>query len=203
MKSLTLLLSTLVGIGSITGVSANSVADELRQLEVHKSMPASIDGASNHTTSSVSVPRNTLAPRTMPARRDYTLPNGKVVNLNNYKAVLFMQARCGYCQQFDPILKSLTKQMGLGVFAYTLDGQGDVSFPHAIPAPKSVIDSFYMQQKIVTPALYLVEVNTMKTLPLLYGMVDGQTLMQRLNEGLMLAEGGAVRPSTKHQTLTN
>lgn len=190
MKSLTVLLSALVGMGNITGVSANSVADELRQLEAHKSMIPSIDGVSNHTTPSVSAARNALEPRAIPARRDYTLPNGKVVNLNHYKAVLFMQAGCPYCQQFDPILKSLASHIGLSVFPYTLDGQGDVSFPHAIPAPKSVIDSFYMQQKIVTPAVYLVEVNTMKTLPLLYGAVDGQTLVQRLNDGLMLAEGG-------------
>lgn len=187
MKAPTLLLSALVVMGSITGASANSVADELRQLEAHKSMTPSIDGVSNHTTPSVSVPRNTNAAL---VRKDYILPNGKVVNLKNYKAVLFMQARCGYCQQFDPILKSLTTKIGLSVFPYTLDGQGDVSFPHAIPAPKSVIDSFYMQQKIVTPAVYLVQVNTMKTLPLLYGAVDGQTLVQRLNEGLMLAERG-------------
>ncbi|MEG2992599.1 MAG: type-F conjugative transfer system pilin assembly thiol-disulfide isomerase TrbB, partial [Citrobacter sp.] len=175
MKTPTLLLSALVGMGSITGVSANSVADELRQLEAHKSMTLSIDVASNHTTPSVSTPRNnnTPEPRSIAVRRDYTLPNGKVVNLNNYKAVLFMQAGCPYCQQFDPLLKSLASQIGLSVFPYTLDGQGDVSFPHAIPAPKSVIDSFYMQQKIVTPAVYLVEVNTMKTLPLLYGAVDG------------------------------
>lgn len=190
MKAPILLLSALVGMGSITGVSANSVADELRQLEAHKSMTLSIDVASNHTTPSVSAARSGLEPRAIPARRDYTLPNGKVVNLNNYKAVLFMQAGCPYCQQFDPLLKSLASQIGLSVFPYTLDGQGDVSFPHAIPAPKSVIDSFYMQQKIVTPAVYLVEVNTMKTLPLLYGAVDGQTLVQRLHDGLMLAEGG-------------
>lgn len=190
MKAPILLLSALVGMGSITGVSANSVADELRQLEAHKSMTLSIDVASNYTTPSVSAARSGLEPRAIPARRDYTLPNGKVVNLNNYKAVLFMQAGCPYCQQFDPLLKSLASQIGLSVFPYTLDGQGDVSFPHAIPAPKSVIDSFYMQQKIVTPAVYLVEVNTMKTLPLLYGAVDGQTLVQRLHDGLMLAEGG-------------
>jgi len=190
MKSLTLLLSALVGMGCITGVSANSVADELHQLEAHKSITSSIDVASNYTTPSVSAPRNILEHPEMPARRDYQLPNGKVVNLNHYKAVLFMQAGCPYCQQFDPLLKSLASHIGLSVFPYTLDGQGDVSFPHAIPAPKSVIDSFYMQQKIVTPALYLVEVNTMKTLPLLYGAVDGQTLVQRLNDGLMLAEGG-------------
>ncbi|MEG0867100.1 MAG: type-F conjugative transfer system pilin assembly thiol-disulfide isomerase TrbB [Hafnia sp.] len=191
MKAPILLLSALVGMGSITGASASSVADELRQLEAHKSMTLSIDVVSNHTTPSVSAPRNNIPePRSIAVRRDYMLPNGKVVNLNNYKAVLFMQAGCPYCQQFDPLLKSLASQIGLSVFPYTLDGQGDVSFPHAIPAPKSVIDSFYMQQKIVTPAVYLVEVNTMKTLPLLYGAVDGQTLVQRLNEGLMLAEGG-------------
>lgn len=181
------LLTTLLMCAAVTVAAHASVADELRQLEAHKSSALTV--ASNGTTPSVTTPRIDIPEPRTPARRDYQLPNGKVVNLNNYKAVLFMQAGCPYCQQFDPQLNSLANHIGLSVFPYTLDGQGDMSFPNAIPAPKSVIDTFFMQQKIVTPALYLVEVNTMKTLPLLYGMVDGQTLVQRLNEGLMLADG--------------
>lgn len=123
----------------------------------------------------------------VPERRDYRLPDGRVVNLKNYKLVLFMQSRCGYCQQFDPLLKRVTAQMGLDVFPYTLDGKGDVSFPDAIPATEAVIRDMWSNMRPVTPAAFLVEVNTLKTLPLLYGIVDEQTLRQRIDEALEFA----------------
>ena len=123
----------------------------------------------------------------VPERRDYRLPDGRVVNLKNYKLVLFMQSRCGYCQQFDPLLKRVTTQIGLDVFPYTLDGKGDVSFPDAIPATEAVIRDMWSNMRPVTPAAFLVEVNTLKTLPLLYGIVDEQTLRQRIDDALEFA----------------
>lgn len=127
----------------------------------------------------------------------WRLPDGSQVNLRNYKIVLFMQSGCQYCRQFDPLLKSLSEQMGLSVFAYTLDGRGDESFPDAIPAPSAVIQDLFSTMKPVTPAAFLVEVNTLRTLPLLYGMVDGQALSQRVNEALMLSEQARVTPQVK------
>lgn len=127
----------------------------------------------------------------------WRLPDGNQVNLRNYKIVLFMQSGCQYCRQFDPLLKSLSEQMGLSVFAYTLDGRGDASFPDAIPAPSAVIQDLFSTMKPVTPAAFLVEVNTLRTLPLLYGMVDGQTLSQRVNEALILSEQAQVNAQMK------
>ncbi|MBB2412848.1 type-F conjugative transfer system pilin assembly thiol-disulfide isomerase TrbB, partial [Escherichia sp. 14.0985] len=49
----------------------------------------------------------------------------------------------------------------------------------------------------VTPAAFLVEVNTLKTLPLLYGIVDEQTLRQRIDEAL----GFAVLEKGKHEIM--
>lgn len=47
----------------------------------------------------------------------------------------------------------------------------------------------------VTPAAFLVEVNTLRTLPLLYGIVDEQTLRARIDEalGFSLAAGTGVK----------
>lgn len=47
------------------------------------------------------------------------------------------------------------------------------------------------------PGSVLVEVNTLKTLPLLYGIVDEQTLRQRIDEGL----GFAVSAKGKHEIM--
>lgn len=162
----------------LTAVGAQaSTLDELRQLEAHKTSP----GKATLTVPSVS----TVV--TEPLRKEYRLPDGRVVNLKDYKLVLFMQSRCGYCQQFDPLLKSVATQMGLSVFAYTLDGMGDMSFPEAIPATEAVIRDMWGSIRPVTPAAFLVEVNTLKTLPLLYGIVDEQTLRQRIDEALGVA----------------
>ncbi|EEM6847501.1 type-F conjugative transfer system pilin assembly thiol-disulfide isomerase TrbB [Salmonella enterica subsp. enterica serovar Montevideo] len=174
-----------------TSVQASSTLEELRQLESHKTTPGK---ASQIQTAATSL--SPVAPA-VPERRDYRLPDGRVVNLKNYKLVLFMQSRCGYCQQFDPLLKRVTTQMGLDVFPYTLDGLGDTSFPDAIPATEAVIRDMWSNMRPVTPAAFLVEVNTLKTLPLLYGIVDEQTLRQRIDEAL----GFAVSAKGKHEIM--
>ncbi|MGC7959805.1 type-F conjugative transfer system pilin assembly thiol-disulfide isomerase TrbB [Salmonella enterica] len=172
-------------------VQASSTLEELRQLEAHKTTPGK---ASQIQTAATSL--SPVAPA-VPERRDYRLPDGRVVNLKNYKLVLFMQSRCGYCRQFDPLLKRVTTQMGLDVFPYTLDGMGDTSFPDAIPATEAVIRDMWSNMRPVTPAAFLVEVNTLKTLPLLYGIVDEQTLRQRIDEAL----GFAVSAKGKHEIM--
>ncbi|HFZ6126644.1 TPA: type-F conjugative transfer system pilin assembly thiol-disulfide isomerase TrbB [Escherichia coli] len=172
-------------------VQASSTLEELRQLEAHKTTPGKASQVQTAVTSS-----SPVAPA-VPERRDYRLPDGRVVNLKNYKLVLFMQSRCGYCQQFDPLLKRVTAQMGLDVFPYTLDSMGDASFPDAIPATEAVIRDMWSNIRPVTPAAFLVEVNTLKTLPLLYGIVDEQTLRQRIDEGLGFANAAGTGVKSK------
>lgn len=170
----------LTGVLLISAGVQASTLEELRQLESHKTAPGK---ASQIQTAATSL--SPVAPAA-PERRDYRLPDGQLVNLKDYKLVLFMQSHCGYCRQFDPLLKRVTAQMGLDVFPYTLDGMGDASFPDAIPATEAVIRDMWSTIRPVTPAAFLVEVNTLKTLPLLYGIVDEQTLRQRIDEGLGL-----------------
>lgn len=175
---------------AVSGVQASTL-DELRQLEAHKVSPGKASQAASPVVGTVAEP----------ARRDYRLPDGRVVNLKDYKLVLFMQSHCGYCQQFDPLLKRVTGQMGLDVFPYTLDGMGDASFPDAIPATEAVVRDMWGDMRPVTPAAFLVEVNTLKTLPLLYGIVDEQTLKQRIDEALVFSL--AARAGVKHKNGAN
>lgn len=100
-----------------------------------------------------------------------------------YQIVLFMQGRCHFCQQFDPQLAQLSLQTGLKVFPYTLDGLGDASFPRAIPAPQTVIEAFYgVGQPVVTPATFLVNVNTLQAWPLALGIADMPAVKQRITQ---------------------
>lgn len=101
----------------------------------------------------------------------------------DYQIVLFMQGRCHFCQQFDPQLAQLALQTGLKVFPYTLDGLGDASFPWAIPAPQTVIEAFYgVGQPVVTPATFLVNVNTLQAWPLAFGIADMPAVRQRITQ---------------------
>ncbi|EIN6835349.1 type-F conjugative transfer system pilin assembly thiol-disulfide isomerase TrbB (plasmid) [Escherichia coli] len=182
----------LAGLLLIAAGAQASTLEELRRLEAHKTTPGKASQVQTVVT-----PSSPVAPA-VPERRDYRLPDGRVVNLKNYKLVLFMQSRCGYCQQFDPLLKRVTAQLGLDVFPYTLDGMGDVSFPDAIPATEAVIRDMWSNMRPVTPAAFLVEVNTLKTLPLLYGIVDEQTLRQRINEGLEFSLDAVTEVKSNH-----
>ncbi|WP_265494753.1 type-F conjugative transfer system pilin assembly thiol-disulfide isomerase TrbB [Providencia heimbachae] len=157
-----------------------SVLDEIAELEAHKIITEEAQ------TEPLNRPEVSNIP-SVPAIKPYALPNGKHINLNDYTLVLFMQAKCPYCQQFDPQLAVLSAQTGFKVFAYTLDGQGDLAYPNAVPAPPDVVQTFFGSGlQVVTPTLFLVNVNTLKTYPLLQGMTDMQDVMSKINTNLMM-----------------
>lgn len=127
--------------------------------------------------------------RRTPALRPYALPDGRTVNLNDYTLVLFMQSECIYCRQFDPLLKQWADMRGFKVFVYSLNGQGDPSFPDAIPAPPAVVQTFFGSGiPVMTPTLFLVEVNTLKTAPLAQGLTPLPEIENRLHRTLMSAQ---------------
>ncbi|HHE6471293.1 TPA: type-F conjugative transfer system pilin assembly thiol-disulfide isomerase TrbB [Providencia rettgeri] len=163
-------------------VAQASVMDEIAALESHKTEANTQSNISTETSK-----QETIIPAKPPVK-PYSLPNGKVVNLNDYTLVLFMQSSCPYCHQFDPQLALLSAQTGLSVFPYTLDGKGDMAFPNAIPAPPEVVQSFFgAGLQVITPTVFLVEVNTLRTYPLLQGLTDMQDVMNRIHSNLMIA----------------
>ncbi|EFL9211944.1 type-F conjugative transfer system pilin assembly thiol-disulfide isomerase TrbB [Escherichia coli] len=120
------------------------------------------------------------------ATRWFRFSNGTQVNLADWKVVLFMQGRCPYCHQFDPVLKQLALQYGFSVFPYTLDGQGDTAFPQALPAPPDVLKTFFPNIPVATPTTFLVNVNTLEALPLLQGASDAAGFMARMDTVLQM-----------------
>lgn len=163
-------------------VAQASVMDEIASLESHK-----MEANSQSHIGTEASKLETVIPAKPPVK-PYSLPNGNVVNLNDYTLVLFMQSSCPYCHQFDPQLALLSAQTGLSVFPYTLDGKGDMAFPNAIPAPPDVVQSFFgAGLQVITPTVFLVDVNTLRTYPLLQGLTDMEDVMNRVNSNLMLA----------------
>lgn len=118
----------------------------------------------------------------------FMLSDGRSVRVEDWKLVLFMQSSCSYCHQFDPVLNEISKQTGISVFPYTLDGRGDATFPAALPASPDVMVEFFSNGlPIATPTTFLVNVNTMTTYPLFQGAVDQAGFISRLDEVLQVA----------------
>lgn len=121
-------------------------------------------------------------PKTVPVARWYTLSTGQRVDLSQWKVVLFMQGHCPYCHQFDPLLKQLGANIGLSVFPYTIDGQGDEAYPDALPAPAEVMQTFFpAPMPIATPTTFLVNVNTLDAWPIMQGASDERGFLNRLD----------------------
>ena len=128
------------------------------------------------------------APQSAPSHTPFILSDGRRVRAEDWKVVLFMQSTCSYCHQFDPLLKAISEQTGIGVFPYTLDGRGDAAFPSALTAgPDVMVEFFSSGLPIATPTTFLVNVHTMTTYPLFQGAVDQAGFIARLDEVFQIA----------------
>ncbi|MEQ5974178.1 type-F conjugative transfer system pilin assembly thiol-disulfide isomerase TrbB [Serratia liquefaciens] len=175
-------LSLLVLLGLSISHSFTVMAstwDEIKELDAKKGIHPTTD-----------LPPAPPAKRVVPARW-HTLSDGQRVNLANWKLVLFMQSTCQYCHRFDPLVKQYSESIGIGVFAFSLDGQGDDSYPGAVPAtPDVMVQYFAPGMPIATPTTFLTNVNTMATYPLVQGAIDANAFAGRLDEVFRIALRG-------------
>lgn len=166
--------------------------DDIRALEMGKSAGtfAPVEQQYLHPNGGGLAKPGTAAEGKTPtvAPRWFRLSDGRQVNINDWKVVLFLQSTCPYCHRFNPVLKAYSQRSGLSVFPFSLDGKGDNTYPQVLPAtPDVVVDFFKGGIPIATPTTFLTNVNTMETYPLLQGAVDGQALQARVDEVLRLA----------------
>lgn len=170
MRIMTLILMTVL-VGT-SGQATGSTWDDIAAIEAKK--------AARYT-----VPETV---KTTPVAHWYTLRDGQRVNLANWTLVLFLQSACSYCKQFDPVLAQYSKDTGLSISPFSLDGKGDASFPNVMQAtPEVMVEFFGNGLPIATPTTFLVNVNTMSTFPLLQGAVDRQGLASRIDDVLRIA----------------
>jgi type-F conjugative transfer system pilin assembly thiol-disulfide isomerase TrbB len=87
---------------------------------------------------------------------NYQLPSGDHVDLSNYEIVLFMQNGCPYCRRFNPKFHKFAKEIGIRVAVFTLNEQGDETFPDAKPASEGVVETLFVGIEIATPTTFLV-----------------------------------------------
>ena len=142
--------------------AANQTTDQIKQLESHK-MPAF----------------NTPYPHESAVRKAVT---------SDFQFVLFMQGHCMACRRFYPVLQHVSQETGLAIFSYTLDGYSITPGEHAIPAPASVLHTFFGEHyRVITPTVFLVNVNTLDVYPLVQGEATYQQLLRRVSQMLAIA----------------
>lgn len=198
-----LLKTAILMAAMLSGPALSGTLDDIRALEAGKTgrtAPA-MDGLAlpgSQTPVPAGRPAQDTAPVWLP------LSDGRQVNLQDWKVVLFMQSTCQYCRQFAPVLKSLSQQTGLSVFPVSLDGKGDAEFPDVLPAtPDVMVEYFQSGVPVATPTTFLTNVNTMETWPLLQGAAGAGEFRSRLDEVLRMAldrqAGKSLSPPSRGQ----
>ena len=125
-----------------------------------------------------------------------------ILSLNkNYTIVLFYESTCPHCQRFDPILKQFADTYHFKVYPFTVDGKSLPSFENSYSVQPSILASFFdltqdgevlpsfsnadatgvlqslmAQNRIIVPAAFLIDQNTMKV----YLISIGEELMPDL-----------------------
>ncbi|EAN5345585.1 type-F conjugative transfer system pilin assembly thiol-disulfide isomerase TrbB [Klebsiella oxytoca] len=183
----TVLRTAILMAAILSGCLHAGTLDDIRALEAGKT------GRSAPAMDSLSLPDNRATTTTDRAVQNtspvwYPLSDGRKVNLQDWKVVLFMQSTCQYCRQFAPVLKAFSRQTGLDVFPVSLDGKGDAEFPDVLPAtPDVMVEYFQSGLPVATPTTFLTNVNTMETWPLLQGAAGAGEFRTRLDEVLRMA----------------
>ncbi|EBC5545698.1 type-F conjugative transfer system pilin assembly thiol-disulfide isomerase TrbB [Salmonella enterica] len=183
----TVLRTAILMAAILSGCLYAGTLDDIRALEAGKT------GRSAPAMDSLNLPDNRATTTTDRAVQNtspvwYPLSDGRKVNLQDWKVVLFMQSTCQYCRQFAPVLKAFSRQTGLDVFPVSLDGKGDAEFPDVLPAtPDVMVEYFQSGLPVATPTTFLTNVNTMETWPLLQGAAGAGEFRTRLDEVLRMA----------------
>lgn len=184
---ITVLRTAILMAAMLSGCLQAGTLDDIRALEAGKT------GRSAPAMDSLSLPVSGAATATDRAVQKtspawYSLSDGRKVNPQDWKIVLFMQSTCQYCRQFAPVLKVFSQQTGLDVLPVSLDGKGDAEFPDVLPAtPDVMVEYFQSGLPVATPTTFLTNVNTMETWPLLQGAAEAGEFRSRINEVLRMA----------------
>lgn len=95
-----------------------------------------------------------------------------------YGVFYFYSASCGACQAFSPVMRSLSDRFGLEVLAVSMDGGGNHFFPN-YAVDNGQYEAMGLQGRTV-PALVLFDTHTKTPIPIGYGVMAADEVMQRI-----------------------
>jgi type-F conjugative transfer system pilin assembly thiol-disulfide isomerase TrbB len=117
----------------------------------------------------------------------YHLSDGRRLDVGHWQIVHFVRSDCPYCHRFNPTLKSVSEQTGIGIFVYSFDGKGDAVFPKVMPVNDGILKDFFAELPQATPTDFIINTQSLVTIPLSQGEMSEEALKQRLDESFALA----------------
>lgn len=95
-----------------------------------------------------------------------------------YALVLFHFSQCSECHRFAPTMKQLEQATQLPVYDFSFDGQPIPGYSTPMPATPDITTAFFGDTKnAITPATFLINVNTGKYVRISEGNVSYQALL--------------------------
>jgi type-F conjugative transfer system pilin assembly thiol-disulfide isomerase TrbB len=95
-----------------------------------------------------------------------------------YAVVFFHFSQCPECHKFAPTMTQFEKTIGLPVYDFSFDGQPIPGYATPIPTTPDITNAFFGNIKnAITPATFLINVNTGKYVRLSEGSVSYQALL--------------------------
>lgn len=164
--------------------------DQIARLEQHKGDGPGADDRSRAIFAPGSPPGPVVPIGPSPSSTApvwFLLADGRRVDVSHWQIVHFIRSDCPYCHRFNPVLKSVAAQTGLRVFVYSFDGVGDAIFPHVLPVNDAVVQDFFAELPRATPTDFLINTQSLVTLPLSQGVMTAATLKQRIRDAFALA----------------
>ncbi|MES2303675.1 MAG: conjugal transfer protein TraF [Pseudomonadota bacterium] len=123
-------------------------------------------------------PVNTLGKRTWLDGRKTDRAATMAALAERYGVYYFYASGCGACEVFAPILRSLSDQYALSVLPVSMDGGRSSAFP------SFVVNTGQYEKMGLTgnqvPALVLFDTVTRRPVPIGYGMMSADEVMQRI-----------------------
>ncbi len=110
----------------------------------------------------------------------------------NHALLYFFKSSCPYCKISYPVIKDWANKNMATVHAYTLDNNVIPEFKNARIPTKELIISAFANNNISTPALFIMNTDTLKIYPAIYGAVNFEELntrMQNLTKAIQDYEG--------------
>ena len=123
-------------------------------------------------------PINTLGKRTWMEERKSEKAQTMQSLSKRYGVFYFYSSARGACRVFGPIVRSVSDQYGLDVLAVSMDGGPNEAFPHY------VVDTGQYEKMGLTggtvPALVLFDTKTKRPIPIGYGLMAADEVMDRI-----------------------
>lgn len=123
-------------------------------------------------------PINSLGKQTWMADRKAAKASTMQALSQRYGVFYFYSSGCSACRVFSPIVRSISEQYGLEVLAVSMDGGGNEAFP------RFAVNTGQYERMGLTgnqvPALVLFDTQTKKPIPIGYGLMAADEVMDRI-----------------------